>query len=425
MQIETMRAMRPRHVLAQEGRGWLEQDGDRLVVHTAGTPYEEGFQHGRLLSGHVRAMWEDGYKNGLMRACALFPRWLWTVYARINERFLSADERAELHGVADGAGIAYGKVLVMNSEAPYAVPSAWSGGCTQVVARGGATREGGTIVGRNLDTLNLDRTWRHEVIQVHHPSHGHAWLAPGFAGRVLDAVTGWNDQGLVIAQNDAHNRWPTLFGVSSGTVMRRVVQGASCLREARQILEETPAIAAAGSHVTVVDGHEAGVLEIKRSPGRRALGQRGTGDSGDLPGTLTISNHYTSAALKDEHPSESSASRRSRAQAMVASAWGTIDAERMKGMLTDKLDPVTGRVGGDSDNIVNWHGPRMVRFGPCRIAPDLDVRVTTTLATVADLGHGTLWVGGGKACVDSPDDFQPLDVRDQLDATGPPSMRRP
>ncbi|MFM7412455.1 MAG: hypothetical protein ACKO6E_04525, partial [Planctomycetota bacterium] len=46
------RAVEPnadRTVVARCGEGFLETIGGHAVLHVAGTPYEMGFQHGRLL----------------------------------------------------------------------------------------------------------------------------------------------------------------------------------------------------------------------------------------------------------------------------------------------------------------------------------------------------------------------------------------
>src|SRR5688572_19237362 len=196
------------------GDAWLEtRDGLRLL-HTRGTPYESGLQHGVLLREDVRACFREVWRDGLMRGSPLFPRWLFYAYAWLNHGFMSRDERLELRGLADGSGLPYADVLVMNSQSPIDIGYNWvTGGCTQVVVPG-------RLVARNLDTLSLNRLHRYAVVQVHHER----FLTPGFAGKVLDAVTGWNVHGLHVCQDDAQSAWTNPLGLYCGALVRRMVE---------------------------------------------------------------------------------------------------------------------------------------------------------------------------------------------------------
>ena len=62
--------------LAQEGRGWLEeQDGLRLL-HTAGDPYEAGWQHGRLLQADVVRAFEEVWRDGFLPCVRPYRGWM-------------------------------------------------------------------------------------------------------------------------------------------------------------------------------------------------------------------------------------------------------------------------------------------------------------------------------------------------------------
>lgn len=355
------------------------------MLHTGGTPYEEGFQHGSLLRDRVRACFLDVWRDGFFRGSPLFPAWIWRAYAFLNRRFLSPDDRAELRGLADGAGMRYSDVLVMNSQGPLEIAHAWLGACSQFAV-------GGRLVGRTLDTLGFGRLHRYEMLQVHHPARGFPYLTPGYAGKVLDAISGWNARGLHVSQDVAEAPRPNPLGMYSGALMRRVAQYCATLDEAARLLASTR-MAAAAKHVLLADGRDARVVDLYNG----AVASRAAR-------VLAITNHFTCLRMG------ASISSRLRLERLEQLVSDKVDARAAIEILTDKLDLASGQVGGPSDNIVNWDGPRIARFGPFAVPPDLDARIRTTCATVSDLSAGTLWWGGGRAYVSAPEDFVPFDV---------------
>jgi len=86
-------------VIRAEGKGYLEQVGGHLVLHVAGTPYEMGWQHGRLLRKQVRAaIGSLARRQKLLRLCRARRTRVWpSVPGSIAD---------ELRGLADGAGVA-------------------------------------------------------------------------------------------------------------------------------------------------------------------------------------------------------------------------------------------------------------------------------------------------------------------------------
>jgi hypothetical protein len=395
------------------------QIGGLTVIHTHGTARQRGFQHGRLLGDEVRGCFQDVWVDGFFRASPLFPRWMWYGWARLNERFLSPDERAELKGVAEGSGLRYADVLVMNGTRPIDFAHNLLGGgsvaCTQAAVRG----EKGVLLARNLDTVGLERLHRYAVVTVCHPDRGLAWLSPGFAGKVLDAVTGWNEADLIVSQDVAELPFEGYYGLYSGALMRRLVMHAADRGEALAMLRALPRVGGGGKIAVIADREGASVVEIAQTlgegvAGRKRIFSRGFGECGDPVDTLVATNHYRTPELAARSPSRSSASRRRRASQLGPGA----DVEGLKRLLTDKVDPASGRAHGPqspSDRIVNWYGPRIRRFGPFAVAPDLDLHMATTISTVCDPCEGVMWVAAGKPYVDRAEDFVPLSVHDLLE----------
>lgn len=408
-------------IVAREGDGWLEERDGRLVLHTRGTPYQEGWQHGVLMRRQVRECFREVWREGWFQGSPLLPGWLWRAYARLNSAHFTPDERAELRGLAAGARLDYADVLVMNSQSPIDVIHSWLtpgdyGACTQLIAAGPATRGGGMLVARNLDTIGFGRLHRYAMVQVHHPRAGHEFVTPGFAGKVLDAVSGWNARGLHVCQDDAEAAGQNPFGLYSGALVRRLAQHCASIDEAIAAVRRLPRLAAGAKHVTLADGREARLVEIRQDlrqglRGFKDVAVRGLGDDGDPAGTAVITNHFTTPGMTSAAPSASSRWRHERARRLVAAGHGSLDAEAAMRILTDKLDLESGGVCGrqrPSNQIVNWYGPRITRFGPFEVPTHLEVRIATTLATVSDLAAGVMWIAGGRSYVEALEHFQPL-----------------
>lgn len=411
--------------------GFVDMRQGRPVVHTYGGPYERGAQHGRLLSEQVRACFGEVWREGWFRGSPLLPAPVWYAWARLNALFLDEDERAELRGMADGSGLSYADVLVMNTAPPVdAVHNFLSAGsvataaCTQIVAQGAATGDGRRLLGRNLDTVGLHRLHRHAVLQVHHPDTGYAWLTPGFAGKVLDAVTGWNERGLVVSQDVAELAFENCFGLYSGALIRRIVSRCATRAEALGLVQSLPRLGGGGKTITVTDRDGVMVIEVAQTlwggiTGRKRVATRGPGESGDAGDTIVVNNHFRAPeqVRHARRPSRSSAARHRRASALVRDLWGRVGLEALKAFMTDKTDGESGAECGPerpSDRIINWYGPRVRALGPFAVPAELEVRVATTISTVCDVTSGVMWVADGKPYVDSPGDYRPVDVHAEL-----------
>jgi len=101
-----------------------------------------------------------------------------------------------MRGIADGSGIAYEKILVLNTFADSILGSARF--CSAVAVRG----KDGLLVGRNLDWINHSVAHRAGIVFILEPSGERRVMSIGWPGMV-GVVTGMNDRGVVITMNMA------------------------------------------------------------------------------------------------------------------------------------------------------------------------------------------------------------------------------
>lgn len=413
-------------ILKVYGKAYLEKISELKIIHTFGSPYEEGYQHGILLKDDIKNCFKEVYEDGFFKACSAFPKKLWYFYAKLNEKFLTDTEKQELAGISDAAGLKYEDILVMNSEAPYLVANnllkstKLASFCDQLAVQGKATANGSLLVGRNLDTLDLDRWHKYANIQVHHPDKGYSFITPGYAGKTLDASAGWNEYDFCVSQNNVCAKHLNPYGIYTGILMRRLVQFCKNTEEAENLIKKLHPICNAGTSILIDDVNSTKVIEVIQTiASGKIIGVRRMGQYKDMPETISLSNHYeTSETDKLSIPPDlSSLSRNKRLKNLIKENYGKIDVEIIKKILTDKMDINSGRnIGSEfpSDNAIDWYGEEIKNFGPFKIPNTIEVRITTVMSCIRDLKNKTLWLAQGKKYIDKPADFIPLNIKELL-----------
>ncbi|MBI2251700.1 MAG: hypothetical protein HYU63_02925 [Armatimonadetes bacterium] len=417
-------------ILAAYGKAYLEELNGYKVIHTFGSPYEEGYQHGKLLKNEIIKCFKEVYQEGFFKASPILPKIVWYFYAKLNEKFLRPEEKDELKGIADAAGLKYNDILVMNSEAPYQALANFleslgmSSHCSQLAVMGKAALDGNTLIGRNLDSLDLNRWHKYALIQVHHPQKGYNFIAPGYAGKVLEAIIGWNEKNLIIAQNNTPYPFQSPFGLYTGILMRRLIQNCAVPKEAEEMIKNTKIISNAGTSILAANNKEAKVIEAAQNiidtfKNNKIVQSRKTGEIDNLLDTLTLANHYkTPFTFKSAIPPlEGSLLREQRIKKLISSNYGKIDSEIIKNILTDKLDLKTGKnIGPENpgDNAVDWYGKRIAKFGPFSIPKNLEVRITTNISAVCDLKEKIFWIALGKNYISRSQDYKSFKIMELL-----------
>ncbi|NIN63362.1 MAG: hypothetical protein GTO63_01320 [Anaerolineae bacterium] len=96
------------------GEGRLEVREGLHILHLRGGPYDIGYQHGVLLRQEIRSRLRDQVLGSLLSGGDT-SHLLLLRYARYVDSYLPAEYRYEMRGLADGAGLSYSDVLLLNS----------------------------------------------------------------------------------------------------------------------------------------------------------------------------------------------------------------------------------------------------------------------------------------------------------------------
>jgi hypothetical protein len=367
-----------------------------VLARLRGEPYELGLQHGVALRGEVWSLW---------RACerlilnARGPRYGWALrrgligVARLMERHVPAALRQEMRGVADGSGLAYGNVLLLNcfddlmNNLRIFDRLAARLACSAFAAVGERAGDGTLVAGRNLDywfrsdfaAAGYEPTaalQRHVVVLVYEPADGQPFVSVGWPG-LVNVVTAQNSAGLALAclTSPAWSERP--WGTPMPFLYRQVAQHLSSLDAAEAYLRA--ARRTIGNNLLIASGpaRDARVFELTS----RQVAVRMPQD-----GVVATTNQFQVPALIAEQAglvTHSSPQRLARLDAMLAD--GRLDVAEAMAVVGDQecLD--------DHQECI-WS--RVLNAG-------------TIYSTVFEPGAGRLWVRAGDR--DSRQ-FQPIAV---------------
>lgn len=390
-----------RHVIAQsnETRGArVLRDRGVLVVETHGTMFQAGVQQGTLLRERLRDQIRDYHERRAFPAFSLMPGFVHRFYARRQARHMTLDERDFVRGLSMGSGVSHDEMLLLSADAPYTtfskrLPGLLPGGGS-FVARGKASREGRPLVGRVSDDLALGIRQRFDMLWVHRPEKGPAWVALTRVGS-LAAEAAWSETGLY-ASIDPLPGWPVTAGLPPRWLTLRLMSAESPDAAEAEIRKLAPRTSQAFVG-TLVRGEGARIVEAAGSQvGVRSYGSGAAlSDLAQSLGTFKAQGMgVTSGGARDE-----------RLGKLLASSYGQLDASRAQAILTDIIDPRSGQRGPGAESI-SRSLPVRLALGPL-VLGDWGEQ-TTTSAMIAEPLDDRLWVALGQEKLDAPANFVPF-----------------
>lgn len=221
--------------VTREGKGWLETWADgRRVLHLKGTPYEMGYQHGKLLAADVRRMCNTILMTvGMvetLRSGEAFIETLRKIYARTKPH-IPAEYIEEGRGLAEGAGLPHETIMLANI-----LPERFH--CSGFALWGKATADGKLYHGRILDYMNEIGLQDVAVVIVYEPDGAIPWVNIGYAG-FLGSVTGMNAEKIAIGEmgGRGEGKWD---GMPMSYLLRHTLEHARTLEEALKSYQDAP-----------------------------------------------------------------------------------------------------------------------------------------------------------------------------------------
>lgn len=170
------------------------------VVHVGGTPYEMGFDHGRAFRDRIeyavrKALLLEINKRNHYTLDEAIARAI--PYMKLGREFAPHLDD-ELRGIADGSGLTYEEICLLQVRSELAYPASLSASeCSTLAVQSSRSKTGETLVGANVD---MGEQLESLGVIVHlEPAHGPRVLTWTLAGVV--GQTGLNSAGVARCGN--------------------------------------------------------------------------------------------------------------------------------------------------------------------------------------------------------------------------------
>ena len=226
-----------------------EGDTRITVLYVSGTPYEMGYEHGRLLGPEVKGTIRDvmkGARKFLPKALrnsslinstderAIIDELLDRAWEKLRP-FTPPEDLEEMAGLAAGSGIPLKVIHRM-----HAIPDLGETSCSALLAKASATRDGHIYQLRILDYGANFNLQRRPMITVYRPKNANAFVNIGWVGFV-GVISGMNEQGVALSEMGYGNPpGETLAGTPMPFLLKNVMRYASNAEEGAAIIRAAP-----------------------------------------------------------------------------------------------------------------------------------------------------------------------------------------
>lgn len=367
IQQAVLRNTEPRRSL---GPCWWQNHRGQHVLYAEGTPYTLGFCSGALADtddvlDHQEQALTDALDTFVPLKALQFTliRVLATAYRGLSQHMTRTDQ-LEIKGITDGRvdrwqylGPTFGRILyyhALHDISQAMIDNPLLAACTAFAATGTATKDGHTLLARNFD-FEAGRVFDEDkVIVFYRPDVGLPFVSVVWGG-MAGAVSGMNSEGLGVVLNAAGSDRLDTEGRPTTLVLRSILQLATSVDEAVQIVENADILVA--DIFTVADGKTGEMAVIEMAPGKVAVRRSGP--------TMMATNHFLHPDFGDDEENQrrledgTTGTRYRRLEERLSQALGTLDVPTAIDILRDRRQFGGAKVGlghrGSIDALIAAH----------------------------------------------------------------------
>lgn len=314
------------------GKGYLEGRNEILILHLKGSPYEMGYQHG-MLTKHLMGKSKEAFDEALPPIKGgrvgewIIKRYLFWKLGKM-EKYVPREFIEELKGMADSITekeVDYREILLYHALRDIGQVL----GCSSFIALPQTTKNRELIYGRNFDFLKGDSL--ENLITFYEPDKGNSFVSIGWPG-MIGVVSGMNDEGLTVGILAAYSKDVSFDGMPSCFLMRKVLQYANNVEEAKEIIVKSKRT---GPNIVLLADKE-GALIVECTATKYALRK-------PQDGILFSSNHFLSPIYEQDKKrkraleSGDSEKRYERIEKLLKENYGQIDVEYGIKILRDDI----------------------------------------------------------------------------------------
>jgi len=218
---------------SQNGHGLLCQSQGKRVLFMSGTPEQMGTAQGEIYKSQIPFMVDKIYTAGgayTMEKNDWFFSRMEEVLKRTRpytpKRFIT-----ECDAMTKAAGLSKNDGYYVNY-----FPEMFH--CSGFAVRGKATKDGRLLHARVLDYMTSLNLQKYASLMIYMPDKYNNWLSVSYIG-FIGTVTAMNEKGLAIGELGGHGEgnWD---GMPMSFLLREIMEKASTVEEALQILKNTP-----------------------------------------------------------------------------------------------------------------------------------------------------------------------------------------
>ncbi len=297
-----------------------------------------GRQHGEALREGAEAMCETRIELSLSRARKVRPDADLDHILAIAARHLAFHERycpdtyEEFLGIAEGAGIAPGRLLIGNGYTDFVdvvtIARAEICECTHITAASPATADGLTHMGQTWD-MSFSAA-RHVVCIRRKPCGAPATVGITTAGCL--SLIGVNEAGIAIGNTNLQST-----DARPGVIYLATINHALAATSFEDALDRIIHSPRASGHFYYLGGPDGRMAGLETSATTHATLRP------DDAGLLSHANHYVDAPMRAYEgggaPSVNSVDRQGRARQLLDAAGGALDVGAMQAILSDHHGP--------------------------------------------------------------------------------------
>lgn len=283
---------------------WLKQNSYGLYeMYLSGSDFELGVKNGVLAKELIQYQ-EEVFVEKLreMVPSGFYINFLKQVIVLMNrnlDRYIPLEYQREIHGVAlqasesfDFIGPAYPRILSYHAahDLGHALQNMNLVACTAMGVKGRRAADGELLVGRNFDFSMGDKFARDKIVAFYNPDKGHKFAFITWGG-MIGAVSGMNDQGLVVTINAAKSGLPGSSKTPVSILARQILQYAGNIEEAFEIASSSETFVSESFLVSSARDNRTVVIE--KAPEKMALFDPPQSDC------LVLTNHFQSNTFRD------------------------------------------------------------------------------------------------------------------------------
>jgi len=241
-----------------EGSGRLVIEDGHRTMYLSGSPYEIGFQHGRLLASNIRRLVNRlVYGAGVYDSMARGEWFLDQARSLINRQrpFISPDYFEEMRGLSDGSGVPLELVQMANI-----FPEFFH--CSGAALFGRATREGQLLHARVLDYMMETGLQDEAVVMAVEKQGAKRFVNVGYAG-FIGSVSGMNESRIALGEmgGGGRGKWD---GTPMSFLMREVLERCGTLEEALEYFRSSKRTCE--YYYVVSDGNNRSAASLRATP---------------------------------------------------------------------------------------------------------------------------------------------------------------